>query len=236
MMLDLFESLSESTWKSIITGDVPSEVIRSLTNYLQSELSQGASIYPPQSHWFKALNETPLEDVRVVILGQDPYHGPGQAQGMSFSVPDGMKLPPSLRNIFKELRADLSVSNESGDLTFWAKQGVLLLNAVLTVEATKAGSHAGKGWELITDRLIQAISQQCDAVVFMLWGSYAQKKKILINTDKHLVLEAVHPSPLSAHRGFFGCKHFSLTNQFLVEKGYPVIDWHTGEHAQISMF
>ncbi len=174
---------------------------------------------------FNALNCTPLNQVKVVILGQDPYHGPGQAHGLSFSVPDGIKPPPSLVNIFKELKSDLNVHNTSGNLSSWAKQGVLLLNSVLSVEQAQAASHQGRGWEQFTDRIIEVINAESDHVVFMLWGAYAQKKGRQIDAAKHLVLKAPHPSPLSAHRGFLGCQHFSKCNQYLQTQGRAGIDW-----------
>jgi uracil-DNA glycosylase len=174
------------------------------------------------------MNTTPLDEVKVVILGQDPYHGPGQAHGLCFSVRDGTNSPPSLVNIFKEIRSDLNLPDEtrfSGDLTAWSEQGVLLLNSVLTVERYQAASHQGKGWETFTDNIIKILSEQRESCVFMLWGSYAQKKGSVIDTDRHLVLKAPHPSPLAAHRGFFGCKHFSKCNAYLEEKGKSPIDW-----------
>jgi uracil-DNA glycosylase len=173
------------------------------------------------------LNTTPFDKVKVVILGQDPYHGPGQAHGLCFSVPAGVKPPPSLRNIYKEIQSDLSVAERpnSGNLLPWAEQGVLLLNSVLTVEARQAASHQGKGWELFTDQVIKVLSEESEHIVFMLWGSYAQKKGQVINPANHLVLKAPHPSPLSAHRGFLGCKHFSVCNQYLIEQGKTPIDW-----------
>lgn len=189
-----------------------------------NSLRQNATIYPPQGAEFKALELVPFNKVRVVILGQDPYHGPEQAHGLSFSVPDGVKQPPSLRNIFKEINQSVYQSTErtsSTDLTRWAKQGVLLLNAILTVEAGKAGSHAKLGWEKLTDDIIAALSQKREGIVFMLWGNFARSKAHLIDTSKHRVLEAAHPSPFSAHKGFFGCGHFVEANQYL---SLP-IDW-----------
>jgi uracil-DNA glycosylase len=175
---------------------------------------------------FNALNSTPLDSVKVVILGQDPYHGPGQAHGLSFSVPRGVPVPPSLQNIYKELESDLGLMPPAhGDLSSWARQGVLLLNAVLTVEAHKAGSHQGQGWEQFTDRVVSVINDTKDGVVFMLWGSYAQKKGAVIDRSRHLVLTAPHPSPLSAYRGFLGCLHFSQCNEYLQSQGTAPIDW-----------
>jgi len=183
-------------------------------------------IFPHSNDCFNALNETPFEQVEVVILGQDPYHGPNQAHGLSFSVKPGIKTPPSLVNIYKELEADLNIPIANhGYLINWARQGVLLLNSVLTVEASKAGSHQNKGWETFTDQVIQLINEHHQGVVFMLWGSYAQKKGRHIDRSKHCVLESVHPSPLSAYRGFFGCGHFSKANQYLESIGKAPIDW-----------
>jgi uracil-DNA glycosylase len=201
-----------------------------LAHFLTAEMAAGKTIYPKPDALFKALNATPLDAVEVVILGQDPYHGPGQAHGLSFSVPAGTALPPSLRNIFKELAADLGVKPPpSGYLGGWAEQGVLLLNAVLTVEGGAAGSHAGRGWERFTDKILAVLSREKTGLVFVLWGSYAQKKRALIDESKHLVLTSAHPSPLSAHRGFFGSRPFSQINAYLKATGQRPIDWaHTG--------
>lgn len=197
-----------------------------LNSFLLAERSRGKIIYPPIDLIFNALNTTPFHQVKVVILGQDPYHGPGQAHGLSFSVPDSVRPPPSLKNIFKELNSDLGVPiPRSGNLTWWAQQGVLLLNAVLTVEAGKANSHQGKGWEHFTDAIIQHINSEREHVAFLLWGSYAQKKASFVDRSKHFVLESAHPSPLSARRGFFGSKPFSKTNQFLKSKKMSPIEW-----------
>lgn len=194
--------------------------------FITTEKAAGKTIYPAEENIFKALELTPLQDVKVVILGQDPYHGEGQAHGLSFSVPEGVKIPPSLANIYKELQSDLGIMpSPSGLLERWARQGVLLLNSVLSVEAGRAGSHQGKGWEAFTDAVIAAVNGQDKAVVFMLWGSYAQKKAAFVDADKHLVLKSVHPSPLSAYRGFFGCKHFSKANDFLGAQGQVPIKW-----------
>jgi len=172
------------------------------------------------------MERTKFDDLKVVIIGQDPYHGPGQAHGLSFSVPAGVPIPPSLKNIYKELASDLACDQPShGNLSSWAEQGVLLLNAVLTVQHANAGSHQGKGWERFTDRVIEVVNKRCDNVVFLLWGAYAQKKGKAIDRDRHLVLQAPHPSPLSAHRGFLGCKHFSATNHYLSQHGKTPIDW-----------
>lgn len=191
-------------------------------------MRQSATIYPPGGLEFNALAQTPFDAVKVVILGQDPYHGPGQAHGLSFSVPEGVRVPPSLRNMFKEIQATVYNGEErqcSTDLTRWAQQGVLLLNAIFTVEAGKAGSHRRLGWERISDAIVSAISDQHQHVVFLLWGSFARSKAALIDTTKHLVLEAAHPSPLSAYRGFFGCNHFALANDDLVRHGVDPIKW-----------
>jgi uracil-DNA glycosylase len=198
----------------------------SLKQFLQAERQAGKQIYPPAKNWFYALDCTPLDAVRVVILGQDPYHGPGQAHGLCFSVQKGVKIPPSLINIYKELEDDLGIPRaDHGNLEAWATRGVLLLNAVLTVEAHQAGSHQGKGWERFTDAVIAQVNQRAQPAVFILWGSYAQKKAHFIDQSKHLVLKSVHPSPLSAHRGFFGSKPFSKANAFLQKHGMEPIDW-----------
>lgn len=197
-----------------------------LTQFLLAEDAAGKVIFPTKDDVFNAFTYTPFERVRVVILGQDPYHGPGQAHGLSFSVPPGVKAPPSLVNIFKEIERDLGIARPAhGNLEHWAKQGVLLLNAMLTVEQSNAGSHQGKGWESFTDAAIESINRQREGVVFLLWGSYAQKKGALIDSEKHLVLTAPHPSPLSAHRGFLGCGHFSQANTYLQSQGLEPIDW-----------
>jgi uracil-DNA glycosylase len=193
---------------------------------LQQEKAAGKIIYPPIHLIFNAFNHTPFDAVRVVIIGQDPYHGAGQAHGLSFSVPQGVDLPPSLQNIFKEIAADLNIKmSRTGDLTPWADQGVLLLNATLTVEQAKAGAHQNKGWEQFTDAAIAALNAQRENLVFVLWGSYAQKKGAFIDAQKHLVLKSVHPSPLSAHRGFFGNHQFSKINQYLIQHGQVPINW-----------
>lgn len=204
--------------------------MRKLKNFLTAEYQAGKTIYPRGEEYFAALNLTPFDKVKVVIVGQDPYHGPGQAHGLCFSVHDGVRLPPSLQNIFKELHADLGVKiPQSGSLKKWAEQGVLLLNAVLTVEDGKAASHQGRGWEEFTDKIIHVLNEEKESLVFILWGSYAQKKAAFVDRKKHLVLESVHPSPLSAHRGFFGTKPFSKTNAYLRSKGLGEIDWTLGD-------
>ncbi|MFW5447479.1 MAG: uracil-DNA glycosylase, partial [Methylophagaceae bacterium] len=183
-------------------------------------------IYPHSSNWFHALEATPLDEVKVVILGQDPYHQPNQAHGLCFSVLPGVKAPPSLVNMYKELQSDLGIDPVNhGYLESWAKQGVLLLNAVLTVEDSNANAHQGKGWEQFTDKIIATVNERCENVVFMLWGSYAQKKGAMIDGTRHLVLKAPHPSPLSAYRGFFGCQHFSKANTYLQQHGRQTINW-----------
>jgi uracil-DNA glycosylase len=197
-----------------------------LKRFLLEERERGKSIFPKGSEWFRALDLTPLDEVRVVILGQDPYHGPGQAHGLCFSVQPGVQPPPSLVNIFKELESDLGIKPaRHGFLEHWARQGVLLLNSVLTVEMGRAASHRDRGWERFTDAIVRQINERADPVVFMLWGSYAQKKAAFVDTSRHLVLRAPHPSPLSAHSGFFGCKHFSKANEFLQAKGLQPVDW-----------
>lgn len=214
------------SWKQRIGAEFDQPYMQSLKAFLQSEKAAGKVIYPPMSQVFNALNHTSFENVKVVILGQDPYHGPGQAHGLCFSVQPGIKTPPSLLNMYKELVTDVGITMpDHGHLTSWADQGVLLLNATLTVEQANAGAHQGKGWETFTDKVIQAINEQREGVVFLLWGSYAQKKGQYIDQTKHLVLKAPHPSPLSAHRGFFGCRHFSQTNHYLSSKGLQPINW-----------
>lgn len=216
----------QDSWKSRLREEFELDYMQQLRAFLQSRKQSGAVIYPPGPLIFNALDSTPFEAVRVVILGQDPYHGPGQAHGLCFSVQDGVQLPPSLINIYQELREDLGLKTpEGGNLQHWAGQGVLLLNAVLTVEHGQAGSHQGKGWERFTDKIVQLLNDERDGIVFMLWGSYAIKKGAAIDRKRHLVMTAPHPSPLSAYRGFFGCKHFSKANQYLLERGQAAINW-----------
>ena len=213
-------------WQQALRSEFDAPYMHDLKQFLRAEKDNHKVIYPHSSNWFHALETTPLESVKVVILGQDPYHQPGQAHGLCFSVKPGVKTPPSLVNIYKELASDLGIKPVNhGYLESWARQGVLLLNAVLTVEDSKANSHQGRGWEQFTDRVIATINEQRSNVVFMLWGSYAQKKGSVINTSKHLVLKAPHPSPLSAHRGFLGCRHFSQANRYLEAHGQSPIQW-----------
>jgi len=215
----------EESWKSALTNEFSADYFDRLKEFLVAERKQ-FTVYPAGPDIFNAFNLTPLPSVKVVILGQDPYHGPGQAHGLCFSVPDRVQPPPSLQNIFKEIRSDLGHPLPStGNLSPWAKAGVLLLNATLTVRAGMAGSHQGKGWERFTDAAIRSVSENRAGIVFLLWGNYAQAKISLIDTQKHLVLMAPHPSPLSASRGFFGCKHFSQTNMYLISLGLPPVDW-----------
>ena len=217
--------LNES-WKASLQADFDAPYMAALKAFLVSERENGKRIFPKGSEWFHALDVTPLDKVRVVILGQDPYHGEGQAHGLCFSVQRGVKPPPSLVNIFKEMRSDLGLEPPShGNLEAWAKQGVLLLNSVLTVEAGLAASHQGKGWERFTDAVIRLVNDLPRPVVFILWGAYAQKKAAFVDRSRHLVLTSAHPSPLSAHNGFFGSKPFSKANEFLVAQGEEPIDW-----------
>lgn len=215
----------EEGWKKILLDEFQSPWFSELKEFLVEETSS-RKIYPPGNLIFNAFKHTPFDNVKVVILGQDPYHGAGQAHGLCFSVPPGIKAPPSLANIFKELQSDLTFPVPThGNLENWADQGVLLLNATLTVRAGEAGSHQKRGWEKFTDAVIEKISQQKDSVVFLLWGRFAQAKEILIDGDKHLVLKAAHPSPFSAYNGFFGCRHFSKANNYLEQKGIDAVNW-----------
>ena len=216
----------EAGWKARLLDVLTGAPMQALRDFLRAELAAGKTIYPPPAQIFAALDATPFDQVKVVILGQDPYHGPGQAHGLSFSVPTGIAIPPSLLNIFKEIERDLGLPMpRHGCLQHWASQGVLLLNAVLSVEEGRAGSHAGKGWEGFTDAIIDALSREREGLVFLLWGSYAQKKGELIDRQRHCVLKAPHPSPLSAHRGFLGCGHFGKANRWLQGRGSTPIDW-----------
>ena len=214
------------SWLTHLGGEFDQPYMQNLKAFLQEEKQAGKTIYPKGSLIFNALNTTPLDQVKVVIIGQDPYHGPNQAHGLCFSVLPGVPFPPSLLNIFKELNQSLELPMpQHGCLQSWAEQGVLLLNATLTVERANAGSHQNKGWETFTDKVITTVNEQCQDVVFLLWGSYAQKKGSIIDTQKHYVLKSPHPSPLSAHRGFFGNGHFVKVNQWLSKKGKKPIDW-----------
>ncbi len=216
----------ETSWKERLGGVFATPELQQLAAFLRAEKAAGKVIYPPGSQIFAALDSTPFDRVKVVILGQDPYHGPGQAHGLCFSVAPGVAVPPSLQNIFKEITRDLDLPRPThGCLTAWAKQGVLLLNAVLTVERGLAGSHQGKGWEILTDACIEALNREREGLVFLLWGSHAQTKGRLIDSQRHLILKAPHPSPLSAHRGFLGCGHFSRANRYLEQSGRSPIDW-----------
>jgi uracil-DNA glycosylase len=215
-----------SSWLEKIGSEFDEPYMRDLSAFLRSEKKAKKVIFPPGKLIFNALDSTPFDDVKVVILGQDPYHGPGQAHGLCFSVQPGVPFPPSLQNIFKELHASLQMPfPQSGCLQAWADQGVLLLNATLTVEQAKAGSHQGKGWERFTDAVIHALNEQRENIVFVLWGSYAQKKAAFVDQKRHLVLKSPHPSPLSAHRGFFGNGHFIQANEYLKKNNISPIDW-----------
>jgi len=214
------------SWLEPLRSEFEQPYMGELKRFLLAERDRGRTIFPRACDWFRALDLTPLDKVRVVILGQDPYHGEGQAHGLCFSVPPGVRPPPSLVNIFKELESDLGFRpSRHGLLEHWAKQGVLLLNSVLTVEMGQAASHRERGWERFTDAVVRLVNDKSEPVVFMLWGSYAQKKAAFVDTSKHMVLKAPHPSPLSAHSGFFGCRHFSKANAFLESKGLQPIDW-----------
>ena len=216
----------EPSWRNALGNEFDAEYMQLLRQFLLAEKLAGKRIYPPGNEIFNALNATPFNDTKVVILGQDPYHGDGQAHGLCFSVKSGVRVPPSLQNIYKELQADTGFEPpQHGCLVHWAGQGVLLLNAVLTVEAGRAASHQGRGWEKFTDRVIEILDREKDGLVFILWGSYAQKKGSMIDRGKHLVLESPHPSPLSASRGFFGNHHFSRTNEYLLSRGKQPIQW-----------
>ena len=213
------------SWLNLLAKEFKKSYMKDLSLFLKSEVKEGKKIYPKGNEMFLSLNLTPYDKVKVVILGQDPYHGPGQAHGLSFSVPKGVKIPPSLQNIFIELKEDLGISiPQNGSLLYWAQQGVLLLNSVLSVERGKPGSHSLKGWETFTDKIISLLNNK-EHIVFMLWGNYASQKGRVIDASKHLVLKSAHPSPLSSHKGFFGNKHFSKCNKFLDAKGIDPIDW-----------
>ncbi len=215
-----------NSWDKVLEGEFEKPYYLELRKFLISEYRTHI-VYPDMYDIFNAMKYTPYEKTRAVIIGQDPYHGEGQAHGLCFSVKKGVAPPPSLQNIFKELKNDTGIDNtgKHGELTRWAQSGVLLLNAVLTVRGGQAGSHRGKGWEILTDRIIEKLNERSEPVVFLLWGAYAKSKKALIKAPQHLVLTAAHPSPLSAYNGFFGCRHFSQTNEFLRSRGLPEIDW-----------
>jgi len=215
----------EQAWKELLLSEFDKDYFSQLVNFVKSEYKHNI-VYPPAKNIFSAFDYCKLADLKVVILGQDPYHGPGQANGLCFSVNDGIRKPPSLVNIFKEIHSDIGIEiPESGNLERWARQGVLLINATLTVLANQAGSHQKKGWEIFTDAVVQKISEKKDGIVFLLWGAYAQSKGSVIDQYRHLVLKSVHPSPLSAYNGFFGNKHFSKTNDYLKNKGVAPIIW-----------
>ena len=218
----------QDSWRALLADQFEQPYMQQLREFLLAEKRAGHQVFPGGKDMFAALNLVSLEQTKVVIIGQDPYHGPGQAHGLSFSVPRGVALPPSLRNIFAEIESDLgcaTLAAGSGDLSQWAQQGVLLLNAVLSVRARTAGSHQGRGWEQFTDVLVQRLAAQRSGLVFLLWGSYAQKKASVVDGSRHCLLKAPHPSPLSAHRGFLGCRHFSQANQYLESQGLTPIDW-----------
>lgn len=231
----------EASWKDALLPEFDKPYMRRLRAFLLEEKRSRRVVFPKGAEIFAALNLTPIDRVRAVIIGQDPYHGPGQAHGLCFSVPPGAQRPPSLANIFQEIEEDMGDASapsgkpgakmpaEGGCLIPWARQGVLLLNAVLTVARGRANSHQGRGWEAFTDRVVETVNERCEAVAFMLWGSYAQRKGAAVDETRHLVLKAPHPSPLSAHRGFFGCRHFSSANRFLQSKRLEPIDWFAVE-------
>lgn len=225
----------EDSWRAALAAEFSSPYMAGLKAFLQAEKSAGKTIFPKGAEYFRALDLTPLGRVKVVILGQDPYHGDGQAHGLCFSVRPDIRIPPSLVNIYKEMQSDLGIPPaRHGYLEHWARQGVLLLNSVLTVERSLAASHQGKGWEKFTDAVIARVNEQDTPVVFMLWGAYAQRKAAFVDQSRHLVLKAPHPSPLSAHNGFFGSKPFSRANAFLEEKGLGAIDWKLPEKPEIT--
>jgi uracil-DNA glycosylase len=224
----------EPSWKARLGDYLLRPDMQALSSFLRAEKQAGKCIYPPGPEIFAAFDHTPFDNARVVILGQDPYHGPGQAHGLCFSVRPGVRVPPSLDNIFKEIQRDLNIPRpDHGCLTPWADRGVLLLNSVLTVEAGRPGSHQGKGWEGFTDAAVDALNREREGLVFLLWGSYAQRKGQLIDGTRHCVLTSVHPSPLSAHRGFLGCGHFSAANRYLQAHGQAAIDWSLPPRAQL---
>lgn len=233
--MDINRIKLEPGWKTALSPVFNQPFMQGLRSFLVNELNSKKTIFPKPKEYFAAFDYTPLDKVKVVILGQDPYHGPDQAHGLCFSVKPSIKPPPSLENIFKELEADLKIKRpDHGCLVSWAKQGVLLLNATLSVQAGMAGSHQRKGWEEFTDFVIDHLNRNREHIVFLLWGSYAQKKGALIDRKKHLVLEAPHPSPLSAHRGFLGCRHFSQANAYLKKHGYDPIDWSLPPKSEVE--
>ena len=214
------------TWSDLHKAEFKKPYFKALKAFLTEQKKAGKIIYPPSQDFFKAFELSPFDKTKVIIIGQDPYHGPGQSQGLSFSVPKGVKIPPSLQNIYKELYQDLGLKKPShGNLEAWAKQGVLLLNSTLSVEAKSPTSHTGQGWETFTDNMIKALSEKKEHLVFLLWGKFAQSKAPLIDESKHLILKAAHPSPFSAHQGFLGCQHFSQTNAYLLKKAQTPINW-----------
>ncbi|MEM6261294.1 MAG: uracil-DNA glycosylase [Bacteroidota bacterium] len=216
----------EDSWKQVLRGEFSKAYFQQLKYFLLQEKKEGKVIYPAGKNIFHAFNTTPFDKVKVVVIGQDPYHGPGQAHGLSFSVQPGVAVPPSLRNIYKELQEDVGFQPPNhGFLDAWAQQGVLMLNAILTVRHKEAGSHRGKGWELFTDAAIKALNDHREKLVFLLWGSFAQQKGGMVDETRHLVLKAAHPSPFAAHKGFFGCRHFSKTNEYVQLHGQEPIDW-----------
>jgi uracil-DNA glycosylase len=226
MKMQLMDVKIEDSWKKILKDEFTKDYFLQIVTFIKTERAAGKIIYPPGSLLFNAFDKTPFDKVKVVLLGQDPYHNPGQAQGLSFSVPKGITKPPSLINIFKELQSDLGIApSPDGNLEKWATQGVLLLNASLSVRKNEPGSHSKIGWIEFTDAVIKKISEEKKGVVFLLWGKFAQDKQTLIDETKHHVLKAAHPSPFSADKGFFGCKHFSKTNEFLMQEGLQPIDW-----------
>ena len=235
-MAGLGEAKLDSSWREVLGAEFNKSYMSELGQFLARQKDEGKVIYPPSSEWFAAFNSTAFNQVRVVILGQDPYHGPDQAHGLCFSVPLGVKLPPSLLNIHKELESDLGFAKPShGCLSHWAEQGVLLLNATLTVEQACPGAHQGRGWEQFTDRAIEALNDHRDGIVFILWGSYAQKKGAFIDQSRHLVLRSAHPSPLSAYRGFLGCKHFSEANSYLTTNTQMPIEWQLPDSQEADI-
>jgi len=218
----------EESWKKVLIEEFDKPYFHEIKKFLLTEKQQGKTIYPPSNQIFSAFENTPFHNTKVVIIGQDPYHGIGQANGLCFSVSDGIKPPPSLVNIFKEIEADLSIviNKNNGNLNAWAHQGVFLLNAILTVRANEPASHSQIGWQNFTDKVIQTISNEKKHIVFILWGKFAQGKELLIDDQKHVILKAAHPSPFSAYNGFLGCKHFSKANNYLIENNIKKIDWH----------